>query len=789
MRRRILAERGARRYAFAPAGVHQGRFARMSKTSPQKFTFDRRASGLLLHPTSLPGPFGSGDLGPEAHAFVDFLAAAGQRWWQMLPVGPPGEGHSPYSAASAFAGHPALVSLDVLVDDGLLERQDAEAAATVRRAADRPRPRRSRSACGLLRRAFERFRATRAAPTDGVPTVRRRQRVLARRLRAVRGAEGRERQRGRGRSGTQGFASASRAAMAQAKRRARRRDPVPAVRAVRVRPAMAGAAGAVREARHRPDRRHPDLRRVRQRRSVGQPAPVPARPRPAGRRSSPAARRTSSTPTGSGGATRTTTGRPTRRRATAGGSSGSARRSAGSTPCGSTTSSASTACGTIPASSPTAKRGRYVPGPGAGVLRRDCGRSSATCRSSPRTSAASTPEALGAARPLQLPRHARAPVRLRRRRRVPPAAQLPPPVPSPTPARTTTTPPPAGSARSRAAERTPRALAYDGDGAHGTATATRHLVAHPRGAGERRRHGDLPRAGPARPGQREPDERARHRRAQLAWRLPPGKLTPALARRLREMCELYERCERGRPSRSRRARRRCGSVAPQRGQKSGGETQSRGTSTRGCNGEQARQTMSVAAGSGRRLRCRLRNAGGRRRRTQDDASSRIDTASGSPTARRTVRGRLRRRPRVESAIAGGDVAAHSATPTIAPSEPRPRTRRPSSTSPDVRRGWSAAVGSAVSIRVEGVGVQACSAPGATVDDDATSAATPERDRTRRRVSHPCPTAPFTPLRTSDPSRCVHATYRRGGSRQPEIASTSSRSIHSGIATRSSASAG
>jgi 4-alpha-glucanotransferase len=86
------------------------------------FTFDRRSSGLLLHPTSLPGAFGSGDIGPEAHKFVDFLAAAGQRWWQMLPVGPQGEGHSPYSAQSAFAGNGQLISLDILAGKGLLKR-------------------------------------------------------------------------------------------------------------------------------------------------------------------------------------------------------------------------------------------------------------------------------------------------------------------------------------------------------------------------------------------------------------------------------------------------------------------------------------------------------------------------------------------------------------------------------------------------------------------------------------------------------------------------------------------
>ncbi len=80
-----------------------------------------RASGVLLHPTCLPGEHGSGDLGPQARAFVDFLSSAGQRWWQMLPVAPPGYGESPYSAESAFAGSPLLISLGGLVDMGLLE--------------------------------------------------------------------------------------------------------------------------------------------------------------------------------------------------------------------------------------------------------------------------------------------------------------------------------------------------------------------------------------------------------------------------------------------------------------------------------------------------------------------------------------------------------------------------------------------------------------------------------------------------------------------------------------------
>jgi len=80
-----------------------------------------RVSGILLHPTSLPGPPGIGDLGPAAHRFVDFLARAGQRRWQVLPLGPTGYGDSPYAAHSSFAGNPLLVSPELLVADGFLE--------------------------------------------------------------------------------------------------------------------------------------------------------------------------------------------------------------------------------------------------------------------------------------------------------------------------------------------------------------------------------------------------------------------------------------------------------------------------------------------------------------------------------------------------------------------------------------------------------------------------------------------------------------------------------------------
>ena len=83
-----------------------------------------RSSGILLHPTSLPGPFGIGDLGPEAYAFADFLEAAGQSLWQVLPLGPTAYGDSPYACYSAFAGNTLLVSPEQLIADGLLRKGD-----------------------------------------------------------------------------------------------------------------------------------------------------------------------------------------------------------------------------------------------------------------------------------------------------------------------------------------------------------------------------------------------------------------------------------------------------------------------------------------------------------------------------------------------------------------------------------------------------------------------------------------------------------------------------------------
>jgi len=121
-----------------------------------------RQSGILLHPTSLPGRFGVGDLGPEAYRFADLLAETGQGLWQVLPLGPTGYGDSPYQCFSAFAGNPLLVSPEKLLKEGLLTAADLAKApafppATVDFGAVIPFKR------SVLKRAFARFE--KAGPT------------------------------------------------------------------------------------------------------------------------------------------------------------------------------------------------------------------------------------------------------------------------------------------------------------------------------------------------------------------------------------------------------------------------------------------------------------------------------------------------------------------------------------------------------------------------------------------------------------------------------------------------
>ena len=139
-----------------------------------------RSSGVLLHPTCLPGSFGIGDLGVCAFEFLDLLAAAGQRVWQVLPLGPTGYADSPYQCLSAFAGNPMLVSLDRLIEQGLLTSSEAGnpqdfaagdvnfGAVLAHRHALWPRvlDRFNAMAPGVMRDRFDRFCSTQAAWLD-----------------------------------------------------------------------------------------------------------------------------------------------------------------------------------------------------------------------------------------------------------------------------------------------------------------------------------------------------------------------------------------------------------------------------------------------------------------------------------------------------------------------------------------------------------------------------------------------------------------------------------------------
>lgn len=118
-----------------------------------------RASGVLLHPTALPGPHGIGALGAEARYFIDFLADAGQSVWQVLPLGPTGFGNSPYNAFSAFAGNPLLIDLPTLAAWGDLDADDLSEAAAGADHVDFPAAQRfkeerlARAAANFFRRA------------------------------------------------------------------------------------------------------------------------------------------------------------------------------------------------------------------------------------------------------------------------------------------------------------------------------------------------------------------------------------------------------------------------------------------------------------------------------------------------------------------------------------------------------------------------------------------------------------------------------------------------------------
>ncbi len=129
---------------------------------------DARKSGVLLHITSLPTDYGIGDLGPAAYRFADFLAEAGQRYWQVLPLNPtsPVQGESPYSSISAFALNPLIVSPELLLQDGLIDAEDLDPGISLPEARvsyDDVRGYKNR----LLEKAFERFKNARNSNYEG----------------------------------------------------------------------------------------------------------------------------------------------------------------------------------------------------------------------------------------------------------------------------------------------------------------------------------------------------------------------------------------------------------------------------------------------------------------------------------------------------------------------------------------------------------------------------------------------------------------------------------------------
>lgn len=116
-----------------------------------------RASGILMHITSLPGPYGIGTLGKSAYEFVDFLEAAGQKYWQLLPLCPTGYGDSPYQSFSTFAGNHYLIDLDRLVEQGLLTKAEAEGVAWCRSEEKVDYGVLYENRCRVLRLAYARF--------------------------------------------------------------------------------------------------------------------------------------------------------------------------------------------------------------------------------------------------------------------------------------------------------------------------------------------------------------------------------------------------------------------------------------------------------------------------------------------------------------------------------------------------------------------------------------------------------------------------------------------------------
>ena len=125
------------------------------RKSKRGVNMKKRTSGILMHISSLNGKYGIGDFGKEAYGFVDFLEKAGQKNWQILPLGPTGYGDSPYQSFSAFAGNPYFIDLDEFLDLGYLTREDIDSRKLARNSLEVDYALLYENKMGLLKLAYE----------------------------------------------------------------------------------------------------------------------------------------------------------------------------------------------------------------------------------------------------------------------------------------------------------------------------------------------------------------------------------------------------------------------------------------------------------------------------------------------------------------------------------------------------------------------------------------------------------------------------------------------------------
>jgi 4-alpha-glucanotransferase len=155
----MLPKSGRPNRARFPEGsvAERGMKDKTRATGAASFPPECHSSGILLHITSLPSPYGIGDMGPSAYAWVDRLHEAGQSWWQALPLGPTGYGNSPYQCLSSFAGNGLLISPELLIEDGLLHEAGCQGQSFSSRCIDYDAVIRFKH--GLLRQAWGGFKA------------------------------------------------------------------------------------------------------------------------------------------------------------------------------------------------------------------------------------------------------------------------------------------------------------------------------------------------------------------------------------------------------------------------------------------------------------------------------------------------------------------------------------------------------------------------------------------------------------------------------------------------------